>query len=535
MSKLNIAFAALANRSPSVAAQIGREFWKDEEATSFPGLNGMIREWEKRDSPGAERWIESLNEGKLKTSAKQIFLTVKALTDPERAATRLGEIDPNAGYSFASVLGESIDLARCPEMAEQLLQKRSEGSPSPGIIAPFLDSWGKRDPDAMKEWLFSQDLDAIGPDVVQQSLASLSIDDPKALIEEISPRLGVQPALRKAASEAWWGWIATDGEETSAIAWLRENSALAPEFGERRAIYRLSDSSNWSPERTSRVLAALKTLPQDDSLAAFTQDFLGKISEYQPKLVLDFAIDSLPLGSRSDQTVSRAVGKWAETEPEAAIQWSLEHLESTDVRESTLRSAIFRWGREDPLAAANMARNFPEKERNSALGNLGEGWADKDPQGILSYLKEATDPSAISSLTRHAFRQFSEDRRGADYVREALSMPGGKMRHDAVRGLFEGWALTDTSGGAAAIEQIPAGTLRDAAIQGFNGFAIRSDPKLAIELATRISVPATRDRELVWRGRSWLKQDRKAAEAAIRVNPAIPATVKAEIFKPTTP
>ena len=114
-------------------------------------------------------------------------------------------------------------------------------------------------------------------------------------------------------------------------------------------------------------------------------------------------------------------------------------------------------------------------------------------------------------------------------------MPGGKMRHDAVRGLFEGWALTDTSGGAAAIEQIPAGTLRDAAIQGFNGFAIRSDPKLAIELATRISVPATRDRELVWRGRSWLKQDRKAAEAAIRVNPAIPATVKAEIFKPTTP
>ncbi|MCB1233276.1 MAG: hypothetical protein KDN19_23735, partial [Verrucomicrobiae bacterium] len=321
----DIAFAALANRSPSVAAQIGREFWNDEEATSFPGLNGMIREWEKRDSPGAERWIESLNEGKLKTSAKQIFLTVKALTDPERAATRLGEIDPNAGYSFASVLGESIDLARCPEMAEQLLQKRSEGSSSPGMIAPFLDSWGKRDPDAMKEWLFSQDLDAIGPDVVQQSLASLSIDDPKALIEEISPRLGVQPALRKAASEAWWGWIATDGEETSAIAWLRENSALAPEFGERRAIYRLSDSSNWSPERTSRVLAALKTLPQDDSLAAFTQDFLGKISEYQPKLVLDFAIDSLPLGSRSDQTVSRAVGKWAETEPEAAIQWSLEH------------------------------------------------------------------------------------------------------------------------------------------------------------------------------------------------------------------
>lgn len=110
-------------------------------------------------------------------------------------------------------------------------------------------------------------------------------------------------------------------------------------------------------------------------------------------------------------------------------------------------------------------------------------------------------------------------------------MPPGRMRHDAMRGLFGGWALSDADAGAAAIEKVPEGTLRDAAIQGFNGFAISRNPNLAIDLASRISVASTRDKELITRGRYWIRTDRKAAEAAIRAHTGIPDPVKAEIFK----
>lgn len=527
-----IAFAALARHSPSVAAQTGLGIWPGD-AEAFPGLDALMREWERRDSAGAERWIGGLEDGNLKKASLLIFLTRKAETDPALAVSRLDEIDPESGsgLTFASVLANALDPARCPEVAERMLGRQREGSPSAGMIAGFLASWGAREPGAMMEWLLSQDLESFGRDDLRSALYSMVASDPKGFLQTVSPTLAAQPALREAAGQAWWAWIATDGEEADAIGWLRENSASATEFGDWRIADQFANPDDWTPQRTQRVLDALKTLPPGDSLAAFSQGFLERLSRHQAKLVLDFAVEFLPLGSRSDQTIAHAVGNWASTEPEAALRWSLENLELPSARNGAVRFAISRWAEKDPLAAAGMAMTLPEKERGHALGGLAYQWAEKDPQGLLSFLKSALDPAVVSSLTQSSFRQLSERRRGAQYLQEALAMPPGKMRHDAVSGLFSGWALSDTTGGAAAMEKIPEGTLRDAAIRGFNGFAIRSDPKLAMELATRISIPDARDKELVSRGRYWLKQDRKTAEAAIRANSAIPESVKAEIFK----
>jgi hypothetical protein len=529
-SLFEIFFGALARRSPTEAIQTGLEVWpKDLE--DYPGLHAVLREWEQRDSAAAERWIESLSEGSLKTAAHVTFLTVKAGTNPALAVARLEEIDPKKGSGFAAILGNTLDLAACPEIAEKILAMRpQQGSPAE-MLAAFLSSWGDRDPDPMMDWLLSQDLESLGSDLVRQALLPLASADPKGFLEKLTPSLSKQPALRESAGQAWWGWIAMDGGETGAIEWLGENVASASDFLQGFVASVYSRSVDWSPQRTERILATLGTLPQNDEFNSFSHGFLAILSNHQPKLVLDYAMDRLPLGSRTDQTIAGAVGHWAKSDPESAIRWSLENLESPGSKSTAVRFAISSWGEKDPHAAAAMVLTLPEKERGNAFWSLGLQWAEQDPEGVISFLKNSPDPTVISSLTENSFRRFSEVHQGGDYVGEALAMPPGKMRHDAVRGLFSGWALSDTTGGVAAMEKIPEGTLRDAAIQGFNGFAIRSDPKLAIDLATKISVPATRERELLNRARSWLKEDRASAEASIRANPAIPETVKAELFK----
>lgn len=527
---VEIAFSALAKFSPADAAQNALDLWPPD-AESFPGLQAVLREWAKRDSTAAGRWIASLDREPLQKAARLAYLSLMAASDPTAALATLGEVDPSKGHSYASILGQSLPLDRMPEAAKRFLEPREDGTSSSAMLGPFLASWGERDGDGMMAWLFSQDLDALGAETVQQSLQRIAATDPAALLEKISPELSTRPALQTVAGQAWWALVQTDGTEAQAIEWLRDHVASGTGFGGYAIADHFASSHVWTAEKTDRILIALKDLPPNDALTAFSQDFLERLSRYEGRTVLNHALDLLPLGSRSDRTLAFAVGHWAEGEPEAAIQWALKNLESPGARSTALRFAIGKWGEKDPHAAAAMALTLPVKERGDAFSGLAFRWAEKDPQGVLSYLKAAPDSAGVSSLTQTSFRHFSEHRGGTTYVSEALAMPPGKMRHDAVRGLFEGWALSDTAAGAKAMEKIPEGSLRDAAIQGFNGFAIRSDPKLAIDLATRISVPATRDKELISRARSWLKADATAAETAIRTNPAIPETVKAEIFK----
>ncbi len=530
---LGLAFAALARISPPQAAEAFLARWRVGQAGNdrHPGLVEVVREWERRDSLAAERWIASLEDDALRKAARQTFLTMKAGSDPSAALADLAEIDPDKGYGFATILGETLDLRRLPEVAQRFLEARDDGSNSAAMLPSLLSAWGARDAESMADWLLNQDLEAIGADFVQQSLYGLVATDPEGFLERIAPELPTQPMLGRIAGQAWWGLLVDEGKEASAMKWLGENIESASGFGGWEIADHFAKRGDWTPAKTERILAELAKLPPSDALAAFSHDFLERLSRYQPKAVLDFALDRLPLGSRADHTLAMAVGNWASSDPEAAIRWSLENLESEEARSQGLRFAISKWGAKDPRAAAATAMAFPEKERASAFGGLALQWAEKDPESVLSYLRESSDPEAVSSLTRNSFRRFSERNRGPAYIQEALAMPPGKMRHDAVRGLFEGWALSDLKAGVEAMERVPEGSLRNAAIQGFNGFAIRSDPGLAIELATRISVPATRERELVSRGRAWLRANPEAAKAAIRGNPAIPESVKGEILK----
>lgn len=494
------------------------------------GLAALLREWEKSDPRAVDRWVAGLDEW-LAKEARIVLLSLRAATDPDGVLGEIANLDPREGAGLSLVLAQTLPPERLPETADLLLAEREDGSTAVDMLSNYLREWSLREPDAALEWLSRQDLDAIGPERLQQSLADLATKDPAGFLEKVSSVFGNHSALHRPAGQAWWAWVFSDDDPSGPMQWLAENEGLATGF----AGYQIADwatrSENWTAQRATAVLEAFAALPGSDRKAAFAQDFFERLSRYQPEAVLPFAMELLPLGSQSNSTIARTVGNWARNgEPEAAVAWTLENLDDPNARQEALRFAAGGWAEDDPRAAAEFALSLPEKDRDALLYGVDSSWAEKDPDGLVAFLAEAEDPAAVAALTGGAFWRLAERRGGAAWLPAALDLPPGKLRHDAVRGLFGGWAHSDSAAAVAAIDTVPVGSLRNTAILGFNRYQARRDPALVLELAAGISTPEIRDKEILLRAREWIKKDRATAEAAIRANSAIPESVKAKIF-----
>lgn len=536
MAVLELAYEALARHSPPRAAALWLEKWIPGTDV---GLRPLIREWEARSPREVEAWIAALEDEPLRSGALQRLLLLRAETDPEGTLSRLAEVNPREAYEVAAALGKSLDLAKMARTAEDLLAKPSDaGSEEAHRLAGLLSAWGAREPEAMWKWLLAQDTDAIGPNALTGALSGLAKEDPEGFFGRITSELGAHPSLRKVAGEAWWEWLAKDGGETAAIRWLGEHGELASGFEESflgelyTGGYHRLHGYDWHPQRTERILAALAEVPDTPFKASFSQGFLEILSHSQAKAVLDYAMEHLPLGERTDSILAMVVGRWASSgEAEAVVRWCLEHFEAEGIRIRALQAGIEAWTNEAPRSATAFAMDLPEKEREAALRRIASYWPDQNPEDLLSFLHAAPDAEAVTPLTWNSFRSFGRSKGNARYLTKALDLPDGTMRHDAVRGLFEGWAAANPEEGAEAIRKVPAGPLRDSAILGLIPRTTSRNPELAFGLATRISVAATRDKELVARGRDWMKNNRNATERAIRADPSISDAVKAEIFK----
>lgn len=522
----DIAYGALARHSPKRAADL----WLVERGrTEDPaGLFPVLGEWVKQDPAAADAWVGAIPDENAKGRAREAFLCHLAGSNPQAVIARLDEIDPENGNGVAMVLGAMVAPASLPGLADRFLESRPGGG---FVLTAFLDVWGEREPEAMLAWVLAQDSEAISADVLKGSLGAVAFADPARFLDTISTRLPSNPALLECAARSWWAWLGQDGGEVAAIQWLGENGGLVLGFERTFGFEVYMDSDSWDGEKTQRLLAALAELPDSPAKSSISERMLVGLSRKSPELILGYALERLPLGPQTDMMIAQALGNWASEAPETAVRWSLDHLENEGARLQALRWSIARWGEKDGQSAADFSMSLPERERNAALWELGSAWARKQPEETIGYLSSASDPAAVSSMSKAAFREFAENKGAAEYFDKALAMPPGRMQHDAVRGLFGGWALSEKDAAAAAIERVPAGSLRDASILGFNEYAAREDPRKAMELAGQISVPAAREKELIFRARGWLKQNRNEAQAAIRSHPSLTEAMKEEIFK----
>lgn len=532
VSVAEIGYGALARISPKRAAEV----WRAERDVIFedPGLNAVMREWVKRDPAAAERWVDGFESDEEGRVPNRVFLRISSKLDPEKVVVNLDD-ELFLSRDAALLLGESLALEKMGETADRLLATRDDGSTLSGSLPYFLSSWGSRDPLAATTWFLSKGLDGFNEEEMTTALELAVAKDPSGVLELLSPAIAEHPELRKVAGQAWWGWMMTDGNEETGIAWIAEHAEAASRFGSQEFFAMNVRREDWTAERVDRMLTALGKAASSSGLDLVMQSFIAQFSFIQPKTALDHAVELLPPGPRSDEVIVQAAVNWSFREPGKALQWSLENIKGNQSRYSVIQSSVRSWAQKDPGAAATFAMGLEEKDRRPAFSGLGDSWARADAEGALAFLTGATNPDNVAPMADRAFRYFGQNRSGDVFFDRAMELTEGKLRNAALRGLFGGWGNRDFGTASAVITQVPKGEMRDAAILGFNESNAHRDLRLVMELSAQISIPERRDREMIWHGREWMSKTPAEAEAAIRANPAISDSVKAEIFKRRAP
>lgn len=340
-SLAEIAYGALARISPEKAAAVWRS--ERDEVSAYPGLKSVMREWVKLDPTAAERWVDGFESEEDGEIPRMVLLTVKAKLHPEMVVASLDD-ERILSSDAALLLGESLALEKMEETADRFLVTRNDGSSLSESLPYFLSTWGCRDPLGATTWFLSTDLRDFDEQEVTTALGMAVTKDPSGILQLLSPELTAHPQLHKVARQAWWAWIAEEGNEVAGIEWIAQHAEAAAQFGRPDILGYNPSAADWTPDRVGRVLTALRNVAPSGSLDRFTQLFVAQLSSFQPKVVLPYATKLLPPGAESDRVIARAIAIWAVASPRWPCNGGLKI--SKEMEPNSLRSrAPFRGGR----------------------------------------------------------------------------------------------------------------------------------------------------------------------------------------------
>ena len=529
----NLVYRRWASIAPKEAASFWLKQHKPNEeaiAVASTDIGGLMMSWVKKDKENALAWVESIENETVKNYAKQTLILTLSTTDAE------GALDLLLNQKTSAVTGEAagsiarnLPQHRLREVASRILENNEDGWQRQYELRSFIHAWNELDADAAFDWIIEQEDGKLEGKIVPIAIRSLAAENPQKAADKLIPHLGRGESFAKAGAEVWVQWILSGEDEEGAIEWLRQHgeNLQTPEY------YRYRGLSGFSEERMGHALELAADLPETPMKRGFVRGLLGQLSESDPEAALDFIVENVPTGEDGDDLIQSAVADWASKgEPEKAIQWALTNMKKGNGRSTAVRFAVSRWAQKDPTAAANYALTIPgESERNDSLWGVALDWPKKDPASGLAFIRNAAEPEKISSLNKRFFWEYTEVKSPSALLPEAMSMPPGKLRHDAVYGVFGGWGFRDAEGAALALREMDEGALKDAGIRGFVSWVSRNDKEAALTWSTAISNPNDRRRNIMNYGRSWLRSDRKAAEQWITQSTEIPAGMKTELLQ----
>lgn len=379
----------------------------------------------------------------------------------------------------------------------------------------------------MLRWLLAHPDGELRDNVISRVTNSLLKTDPATLVREIGPLISGNQAFSDMAGRAWIQWLKGDEDPAEAIAWFEnhgENITVALDF------------NSWPKEDTIRVIDRVAALSESESRQQIVEKLLYKLSEADPKVALSYGKKHLLEGNSADDFFASALSKYVRKgeDPDWAINWATENLDNGEALNQAVRWVMSAWTESDPEAAAEQALRLSGKLREEAFSGIVSDWADKDPKKLLQFVKSPSDKDAAPYLARSSFWAFGYEM-GADYLSEAMAMPEGEVREQAVRGLFSGWARANLETSALALDGMKSGPLRDAAIGEFVRVAGWEDRKVALAWSLAIADPGQRRSNTMEQMNRWLRADRDAAVRWIETNDQLPSDWKAELLQKGNP
>jgi hypothetical protein len=262
-----------------------------------------------------------------------------------------------------------------------------------------------------------------------------------------------------------------------------------------------------------------------------------------------------PMGGQGPASI--IASEWARQDPAAALAWAGS---LTTDRSQAMTAVIGEVAKTDPKKAAEMVagmdgdkggayravaesygasnfseaqawvRSLPADEQAGALAAAIRGLSKSDPQAAAKQaaLMAAGDAKdrVISDVVRDLAR--IDPTAAGDFLKQQDSE---RAQRDSMRQLMPTWVAQDSSAALGYANSLPAGNVRDSALQSYVWSNNSAAPADLIKVAETIADEGDRNRTVGVAAMRWMREDPAAAKAYVEQSASIPEDAKQRIIE----
>jgi hypothetical protein len=437
------------------------------------------------------------------TRSAAIYLLAAGMNEEgvERLLDEVESIDRESERRTAASILYQRYAELDPAAAVEHMMRRKEGFDTNWLYAVFY-SWARTDLDgavSRAATLDDRDRYMAGTAIVR------SRDDlPSAEREALGPKLNTQVAVRdpymsrlrsaKAAESAW-------------------QSALTIRDREARQSEQYSVIYEWARLDPHAAIRAIESLQSRADQYQFLHHAVQAWSEKEPHAAVDWLLARPPSHHRTE-LLSNALGSLAMKDPDAAMTIAQRVPESQ--RDQVLMNVFMNWGHSDPEAAAAWLAKQDDRQRYSqALVMVASGYVMRDPEGALQWAETLSgeqsrmvmgqviphiaqdDPERAASLVSQLDEGPERERAISNIAQAwaqwdpraalawATKQPASDTTSNVYRGIFQQWGAIETDAALSQLNFIMDTDARNGAILGILDGA-QLEPALTEQLFQRM-------------------------------------------------
>ncbi|MCB1094209.1 MAG: hypothetical protein KDN22_01400 [Verrucomicrobiae bacterium] len=284
-----------------------------------------------------------------------------------------------------------------------------------------------------------------------QTIETMTLAELRDFIRALDSHPPLDESERRVLSLASERWATID--PANFLRWLERESRFAHDqsFRERMFEFGIRQLVAIDPEAAVQLACDLS---HPDRIEKALRSIMDQLAASHPSLLLELpersklngrllrnlqsqvvralaavdpqaAADYCALSAR--HAVEGLIELWVAKDPVAAIAWMDTNHGSAREFWSWRNSALERLARTNPAAGLALLESMPGYERNRAISNFAEGWADVDPAAAVEWALTLTNPAArLEGLRALSLDLADDDPALAEALLDAI--PNAKVR-----------------------------------------------------------------------------------------------------------